>query len=131
MKKLLYVMAFILPFILFTSCSKDDVSSTDQLPGTEWEGNIEVAGMELGSINLKFKETTFIATSKMDFNGDGEITDDEEDTIEGDYTVDGKYIYMTFEGETEKAELRDGKLYMKVADTDFEGLTVEIVFTQK
>lgn len=132
MKKLFYVMAFMLPFLFaVTSCSKDDVSSTDQLPGTEWEGSIGLGDLQFGSITVKFKETTFIATARMDFDGDGEITDDEIETTEGDYTVDGKYIYMTIEGVTEKAELRDGKIYMTVADTDFEGMAMEFVLTQK
>lgn len=132
MKKLFYVMAFMLPFLLaVTSCSKDEVSSTDQLPGTEWEGSIGLGDLQFGSLTLKFMETTFIATARMDFDGDGEITDEEVETTEGDYTVDGKYIYMTIEGVTEKAELRDGKIYMTVADTDFEGMAMEFVLTQK
>lgn len=40
MKKLLFILAFFMPFIAFTSCSKDEVSSTDDLAGTKWEVSI-------------------------------------------------------------------------------------------
>lgn len=130
MKKLFFALAFMLPFLFaITSCSKDDVSSTSDLPGTEWEGSIGLGDLQFGTLTIKFMESKFKATSRMDLNGDGEITSDEKDETEGTYTVEGNNIYMTSEGETIEAELRDGKIYIDIVDEDFMGM--ELVLEQK
>ncbi|MCF2738425.1 hypothetical protein [Bacteroides caecigallinarum] len=132
MKKLLYVMAFFLPFLAFTSCSKEDVSSTDQLPGTVWEGNIGLGDIIMGTLTVEFEETTYKATAEiMDINEDGELVPGETESYSGKYTVDGNYIYFDMEGVKEKAELRDGKIYLKITDEDGEELPMEFVLTQK
>lgn len=130
MKKLLFILAFFMPFIAFTSCSKDEVSSTDDLAGTKWEGNIGLGDLVIATLRLNFQETTFTASVRMDLNGDGQITADEEEVSSGTYTVDGNYIYLTIEGETEKAELRDGKIVLKVTDWDGESIPMEFILEQ-
>lgn len=130
MKKLLFILAFFMPFIAFTSCSKDEVSSTDDLAGTKWEGNIGLGDLVIATLRLNFQETTFTASVRMDLNGDGQITADEEEVSTGTYTVDGNYIYLTIEGETEKAELRDGKIVLKVTDWDGESIPMEFILEQ-
>ena len=130
MKKLLFILAFFMPFIAFTSCSKDEVSSTDDLAGTKWEGNIGLGDLVIATLRLNFQETTFTASVRMDLNGDGQISDNEEEVSTGTYTVDGNYIYLTIEGETEKAELRDGKIVLKVTDWDGESIPMEFILEQ-
>lgn len=130
MKKLLFILAFFMPFIAFTSCSKDEVSSTDDLAGTKWEGNIGLGDLVIATLRLNFQETTFTASVRMDLNGDGQISDNEEEVSTGTYTVDGNYIYLTIEGETEKAELRDGKIVLKVTDWDDESIPMEFILEQ-
>lgn len=130
MKKLLFILAFFMPFIAFTSCSKDEVSSTDDLAGTKWEGNIGLGDLVFATIQLEFQKTTFTASIRMDLDGDGVITNDEEEITTGTYSVDENYIYFTFEDYTDKAELRDGKIYLKVTDWDDEELPMELVLTQ-
>lgn len=130
MKKLLFILAFFMPFIAFTSCSKDEVSSTDDLAGTKWEGNIGLGDLVIATLQLEFQKSTFTASVRMDLNGDGQITADEEEVSTGTYTVDGNYIYLTIEGETEKAELRDGKIVLKVTDWDGESIPMEFILEQ-
>lgn len=130
MKKLLFILAFFMPFIAFTSCSKDEVSSTDDLAGTKWEGNVGFGDLVFATLQLEFQKTTFTASVRMDLDGDGVITNDEEEKSTGTYTVDENYIYLTIDGETEKAELRDGKIILKVTDWEDEELPLEFVLTQ-
>lgn len=86
MKKLLFILAFFMPFIAFTSCSKDEVSSTDDLAGTKWEGNIGLGDLVIATLQLEFQKSTFTASVRMDLNGDGQITADEEEVSTGTYT---------------------------------------------
>lgn len=130
MKKLLFILAFFMPFIAFTSCSKDEVSSTDDLAGTKWEGNVGLGDLVIATLQLEFQKSTFTASIRMDLNGDGKITADEEEVSTGTYTTEGNYIYLTIEGETEKAELRDGKIILKVTDMDDGDLPMEFILEQ-
>lgn len=82
------------------------------------------------TIKFRFIVKIYLTSVRMDLNGDGQITADEEEVSTGTYTVDGNYIYLTIEGETEKAELRDGKIVLKVTDWDGESIPMEFILEQ-
>jgi hypothetical protein len=96
MRKILFTLALILPFV-FNSCSSDD--DVDKLDGTTWEyiGDYSVETLEFAKDQVKY---TFLETGSEEYT---------PETYTGTYTYDPPKLSITIMGETIEGTVSSNK----------------------
>jgi hypothetical protein len=106
------LLLFLIMTIVLIGCSNSQtLNGTYEITSMEQDG-VKVSKEALSKYGANMT-LTFSGTDKVV----GKITSgDTSDGGEGTYKLDGEKLFLTFEGETKEAKLRDGIIYL-----EFEG----------
>lgn len=120
-KKVLFVCGVLLTaMMVVVGCGGD----SGALNGTYKLSGAEVGGQEYTGDQLKsmMSLTGMNVDMTLTFSGSDKVAmkasvAGQEQNVEGTYALDGEELSLTMQGATQKAELKDGKIYIDSAGT--------------